>query len=126
MADRIHAAANAAEPGRKRVAVFGEFVQLLWEQGHREATIALERLWNQEVLGRHNGEVLCGYSADAFQSGVDNQFIEKIHAEHTAVHSWLQVCGRAALLACCTLRDVLCFQWHASVDGRTILGLRFD
>ena len=87
MADRIQAAANAAEPGRNRVAVFGECVQLLWEQGHGKATIALERLWNQEVLGRHNVEVLCGYSADAFQSGVDNQFIEKIHAEHTAVHS---------------------------------------
>jgi hypothetical protein len=87
MADRIQAAANAAEPGRNRVAVFGECVQLLWEQGHGEATIALERLWNQEVLGRHNVEVLCGYSADAFQSGVDNQFIEKIHAAHTAVHS---------------------------------------
>ena len=87
MADRIQAAANAAERGRNRVAVFGECVQLLWEQGHGEATIALERLWNQEVLGRHNVEVLCGYSADAFQSGVDNQSIEKIHAEHTAVHS---------------------------------------
>src|SRR5205809_2668862 len=87
MADRIQAAANAAEPGRNRVAVFGECVQLLWEQGHGKATIALERLWNQEVLGRHNVEVLCGYSADAFQSRVDNQFIEKIHAEHTAVHS---------------------------------------
>ena len=61
MADRIQAAANAAEPGRNRVAVFGECVQLLWEQGHGKATIALERLWNQEVLGRHNVEVLCGY-----------------------------------------------------------------
>src|SRR4051794_40613004 len=34
--------------------------------------------------------------------------------------------GRAALLACCTLPDMLCFQWHASVDGGTTLGLRFD
>jgi DNA-binding NarL/FixJ family response regulator len=87
IANRIQAAAKAAELERNRVAIFGECVQLLWEQGNGEATIALERIWNQEVLGRHNVEVLCGYSADIFQSRVDNQFIDKIYAEHTAVHS---------------------------------------
>jgi DNA-binding NarL/FixJ family response regulator len=85
--NRIQAAANAAQQERNRVAVFGECVQLLWEQGNPEATIALERLWNQEILERYDAEVLCGYSADILQGRASNPLIDKIRAEHTAVHS---------------------------------------
>jgi hypothetical protein len=40
--------ARAKRDGRS-VRAFGEMVALLWAQGHNEATVQLERLWNQLI-----------------------------------------------------------------------------
>jgi len=81
----ISTAANAGKKGR--VAVFGEWVHLLWAQGNPEATIRLEGLWNEEVVSRYNVHVLCGYSLGSVQGGMDSQIFQRICAAHSAVHS---------------------------------------
>jgi DNA-binding NarL/FixJ family response regulator len=79
---------KAADAGKKgRVAVFGECVNLLWAQGNAEATIRLERLWNEEIVSRYNVDVLCGYSGCSVQGGMESPMYEKICAEHSAVYS---------------------------------------
>ncbi len=42
----IGAVVATARCGGRKVRAFGEMVALLWAQGHNDATIALERMWN--------------------------------------------------------------------------------
>jgi hypothetical protein len=55
--------------GGKKVAAYGEMVALLCEQGHQEAAIRLEGLWN-ELLERHAFSLMCAYPTRLF-SGPD-------------------------------------------------------
>jgi DNA-binding NarL/FixJ family response regulator len=77
-------AANAANLERPRVAVFGECADLLWKQGNAEAAIQEEKLCNQ-LTKSYDVDILCGYSLGV-QDVVDEQFFQRICAEHSGVH----------------------------------------
>jgi len=84
LGDLIAIAAEAAKGGR--VAVFGECVDLLSEQGKAETVIRLEHLWN-EISKSHDVDILCGYSLGNVPGGMDSQILQRICPEHSAVHS---------------------------------------
>lgn len=63
-----------------RLRAYGEMVDCLWQAGNREATIGLERLWN-ELSGELPFSLMCGYRMQAFQA-LD---FEDICAEHDCV-----------------------------------------
>ena len=81
----IATAPEAAKAGQARVAVFGECVHLLWEQGNVEAAIQVEKLGNQ-LLKTYDVDILCGYSLGSVQGGMDSQIFRRICAEHSAVY----------------------------------------
>lgn len=84
--DLIMSAAKAAKGEHARVAACGECAPLLWAQGHTEAAIQLERLWNK-IIKSYEVDILCGYPLGSFQGGAGSDIFEKICAEHSAVHS---------------------------------------
>jgi KaiC/GvpD/RAD55 family RecA-like ATPase len=84
--NRIVTAAGAAKGERARVAVFGEGVHLLWEQGNAEAAIRVERLTNQIAM-MHDVDILCGCVMKSFQREPERHIYERICAEHSAVCS---------------------------------------
>lgn len=53
--------------GRTRTVVraYGEMVDVLWRQGHADAAIALELLWNKLAM-TYRFSLLCGYSMGPF------------------------------------------------------------
>jgi DNA-binding NarL/FixJ family response regulator len=81
----IATAAEAAKEGQSRVALFGECVQLLWAQGNPEAAIQVEQLGNR-LAKTYDVDILCGYSLSRVQGGMDNQILQRICSEHSAVH----------------------------------------
>ena len=85
--DNLIATATEATNGdRVRVAVFGECVHLLWEQGNVEAAIQVERLGNQHAKA-HDVDILCGYFTGSVRGGMDSHCFQRICAEHSAVYS---------------------------------------
>jgi DNA-binding NarL/FixJ family response regulator len=81
--DLIMTAAKAAKVETPRVAIFGECVHLLWEQGNAEAAIQMEKLGNQ-LANKYDVDILCGYFLDG---RMDVHIYQRICAEHSAVHS---------------------------------------
>jgi signal transduction histidine kinase len=73
------AAANSA-----KVAIFGEMVALLWQQGNADAAIRLEQYWN-ELAETHSFSLLCGYPLAGFNREHHRDSFAKICAEHHAV-----------------------------------------
>lgn len=78
-------AAAATDRGHSRVAIFGEGVHLLWAQGNAEAAIKVEELCNQ-LTTKYDVDILCGYSLNEVQSGMDRHVYQRICAEHSAVY----------------------------------------
>lgn len=85
--DLIGTAADAARGGPSRVSIFGECVQLLWDEGKPEAALQMEKLGSQ-LTTRYDVDILCAYSSLSFQGGIGSPLCEKICAEHSAVHRW--------------------------------------
>jgi PAS domain S-box-containing protein len=80
----IERATASAERENPRVALFGDMVALLVEEGDLSAAIKLERLWND--LGRnHAFSLRCGYTIGSFSRKEDSELFLKICGEHTAV-----------------------------------------
>ena len=78
---------GAAKKGKfPRVAVCGECAPLLWAQGHAEAAVRLEHLWD-EIAETLDLDVFCGYTLGSFQGGIGSQTFQRICAEHSAVYS---------------------------------------
>jgi len=78
----------SAESGRRhlpRVALYQECAALLWTQGREEATIQVEQLFNK-LAYEYDLDVLCGYSVTYFDAEEDSHLIQRICAEHSAVH----------------------------------------
>jgi hypothetical protein len=86
MGGLIEKAMKAARKAHPRVAVFGEGVSLLWEEGKADATIRLEQLWNQIALV-YEIDMLCGYRISSACSEDNNDNVRRICAEHSAVFS---------------------------------------
>jgi KaiC/GvpD/RAD55 family RecA-like ATPase len=55
----IDEAAKTGKTAHRRVAVFGEWVSLLWKEGKADAAIRLEQLGNQLAM-THDIDILCG------------------------------------------------------------------
>lgn len=82
---REAAAALLARAGRGgRVRVFGEMVVLLLTEGHIDATIRLEQLWN-ELQAEWGFELFCAYPLGRLGARALRKPIEAICAEHSKV-----------------------------------------
>jgi DNA-binding NarL/FixJ family response regulator len=88
----ILTAAKAALGQPPRVAVFAEDVHLLWERGNPEAVIQVEQLCNK-LAQLYDVDILCGYSLSSGRGRMDDYFLQRIFAEHSAAH------GRELLLS---------------------------
>jgi PAS domain S-box-containing protein len=77
------AAASVAREGR-RIAAFGEMVNILWATGNYEGALRLEQLWNQ-LAKDHSFSLLCAYPISGFNSAKHTDTFLKICAEHSAV-----------------------------------------
>jgi signal transduction histidine kinase len=75
--------AQASASGR-RVAAFGEMVALLWAEGHHEAAIELEQLWN-DLARRHAFSLHCAYPLSSFQDEGQSQLFLSICSQHSSV-----------------------------------------
>jgi len=91
----IVTAADAAKGEHARVTIFGECVHLLWAQGNAEAAIQMEKLGNQ-LAKRYNVDILCGYSLDSVQRGMDSHIFQQICEEHSAIHSRFKTADRSS------------------------------
>jgi DNA-binding NarL/FixJ family response regulator len=83
--DLIREAAKGAKGEHPRVAACGEGVHTLLAAGNLEATILLERLWD-EIAQHYEVDVLCGYFRSAFANEESISTLERVCAEHTAAH----------------------------------------
>jgi hypothetical protein len=84
--DLMAAAAKAAKGEHPRVAACGECAPILWAQGHADAAIRLEHLWD-EIARTHDVEILCGYVSTMIQPEQGQDVHKKICAEHSSVDS---------------------------------------
>ena len=66
-----------------KLRIFGQMVDVLWRQGHQDAAIHLEMLWNQ-LAHKHAFSLLCGYAMGNFYK--DSNF-EDIWGQHSHVSS---------------------------------------
>jgi signal transduction histidine kinase len=80
--DVVTWAAGAANEGK--VAIFGEMVALLWQQGNAEAAIQLEQFWN-ELSQVHSFSLLCAYPLAQFNREHHREAFARICAEHHVV-----------------------------------------
>jgi DNA-binding NarL/FixJ family response regulator len=84
---RIAMSGKTVKRENARVAVFGEGVQLLREQGNVEAAIEVEKLCNK-LVRIHNIDLLCAYCVTESQPEMDYGMLQRICAEHSAVRHW--------------------------------------
>jgi len=68
-----------------RVRAFGEMVALLWAEGHGDAALRLEQLWNT-LATIHEFALLCAYPLHGFDRAVQGQLFLQICSAHTHVH----------------------------------------
>jgi signal transduction histidine kinase len=80
----VKQAAAAGTGENSKLAIFGEMVALLWQQGNSRAVIELERLWN-ELAGSHSFSLRCGYPLGAFDREEHRESFSKICGEHHSV-----------------------------------------
>ena len=86
LGDLVMTAGDAAKTANPRISVFGECVNLLWEQGNLEAAIQMEKLGNK-LTQIHAVDILCGYFLGRVENEMDDDTFERICTEHSAVHS---------------------------------------
>jgi len=79
--DQLRAVTGTEQP---RVAAFGEMVALLWAEGHSEAAIRLEELWN-DLARTHSFSLHCAYPITNFNRDEDGDAFLRICAAHSAV-----------------------------------------
>jgi len=83
--DLMASAARAARGEHPRVSGYGECAALLWAQGHAEAAIREEQLWD-EIAKTYDVDILCGYPAKGFHREEDSRIYQRICREHSAVY----------------------------------------
>jgi DNA-binding NarL/FixJ family response regulator len=81
----IQAAAKTSKGEHPRVAVYGECVHLLCEQGNVEAAVQMEKLGNQ-LANLYDVNILCLYSLACIPGGKHSHTFQRICAEHSAVY----------------------------------------
>jgi DNA-binding NarL/FixJ family response regulator len=80
------AASKRATAEQPRVAFCGEGIGLLWVAGRTDEAMRLEQLCN-ELSKNHELEMLCAYPLVSLQSHENDQSLQIIRAEHTAVRT---------------------------------------
>jgi hypothetical protein len=70
--------------GIRGLRCYGEMVGILWENGHRDAAIALEDLWN-ELIEARSFQLLCGYPIGIFGEDFQLAEIDRVFCSHTAI-----------------------------------------
>jgi len=80
----IQTASNATKQEHPRVALFGESVHVLWEQGNPNAAAQIEKLCNQ-LTEKYDLDILCGYCFGRIKAAMDTSFFQDICLEHSAV-----------------------------------------
>jgi hypothetical protein len=86
MGGLIEEAMKAGKKTHPRVAVFGEGVSLLWEEGKADAAIRVEQLWNQLAI-TYEVDTLCSYRIGSTHGEEYDQDFKSICAEHSAIYS---------------------------------------
>ena len=81
----IAKAAKGAPTEHSRIAICGELAPTLLARGKTEAAILVERLFDDIAIA-HNLDLLCAYVLGAYPSGRHSRILERICAEHSAVH----------------------------------------
>jgi DNA-binding NarL/FixJ family response regulator len=82
----VSGAAKAGKGEHSRVAMWGECGLLLWAKGKVDAAIRLEQLLNR-LATIYEFDLLCAYALSSFHGKEDEQVIQSICAEHSAVYS---------------------------------------
>jgi PAS domain S-box-containing protein len=80
----ILAQAAASVSGERRIAAFGEMVNILWATGNYEAALRLEQLWNR-IAKEKSFSLLCAYPITGFDSAKHTEAFLNICGEHGAV-----------------------------------------
>lgn len=70
--------------GTSRVRAYGEMVSLLWRDGHPEAAVRVEELWN-ELATLYPFSLLCAYPLDVFSSESDPRLFAHVCGAHAKV-----------------------------------------
>lgn len=77
-------ARNALRARSTSVVAFGEMVSILWREGHHDAAIELERLWDQLAL-RHAFSLRCAYPIGLFTDQAQYDLFRRVCAAHHQV-----------------------------------------
>ncbi len=80
------AARKAARGKHPHVAACGECAPLLWRERKADAAVRLEGLWD-EVAKTDGVDILCGYPGGSFHGEQGSDTLQRILAEHSAVHA---------------------------------------
>jgi hypothetical protein len=80
----IRRAATARNGRRRQVAVFGELVAVLWQEGKRDAAIQLEGYWN-DLQQKLSFSLLCAYPMSLFSRRGHAEGLEYVCATHAQV-----------------------------------------
>jgi MEDS: MEthanogen/methylotroph, DcmR Sensory domain len=73
---------SAARLKHGPVCVFGEMVGLLWDDGHHNAAVELEALWN-EMGKQYPFSLLCGYAMASVADKPDSDALAQVCFAHT-------------------------------------------
>jgi len=83
--DLIAGAARVTNGEHRRLVACGETAPTLLSKGNVEGAIKLEHLWDEITRG-YGVQTLCGYLSSAFSDPGSSSILERICAEHSAVH----------------------------------------
>ena len=85
ISDLVVGVAKGVKAEHGRVVVCGEIAPTLLSKGNAEGAIKLEHLWDEITKG-YDVHTLCGYLSSAFPDRENSPILERICAEHSAVH----------------------------------------
>jgi len=83
--DLIAQVAKTEQQKRRRIALCGELSPVLLAEGKTEAALQVERHFD-DIAKSHGLDVLCGYVLNELPRGDNRRIVERICAEHSAVH----------------------------------------
>ena len=83
--DLVMEAVKGMKGKHARVVVCGEIAPTLLSKGNAEGAVKLEHLWDEITKG-YGVHTLCGYLSSAFGDKESSSMLERVCAEHTAVH----------------------------------------
>jgi hypothetical protein len=83
-AEVVEGVVASAGNGNPRMRIYGEMVALLWDEGNREAALALEDLWN-DLSDRRQFILLCAYPLTSIDWGPNSELFRGICSSHSEV-----------------------------------------